>query len=362
MEVAYLKKNSQMHFFLASNSPRGFSSKFDFLDENLLKNWKCHIIKGGPGCGKSTLIRKISEIGIKNKIETYFIHCASDPDSLDGIIFPGLNLCYIDGTSPHVVDPFYPGISGNIIDIGKFKDFKFLNNKEKIIKLFKANRKLITQAQKYLASFGIVSSDTIESIVDSVNFEKIKNFSNKIAKKIFNKPLLKDSNNFTMFASSVGPNGVVFFEENFLYSNLYEISDNYGLISDILFRYIKNIAFDYGYNTIQCLNPLTLNERIECLFIPETNTVLFASNEWQNSKLKIKSKKIESSEFYNKKVKESTFNKKTKNLLILESVKIMNKARKIYNDLENIYCSSLDLEYINNITNILIEDLKILSQ
>ena len=37
------------------------------------------------------------------------IHCASDPDSLDGVVFLRQKRAIIDATAPHVVEPEAPG-------------------------------------------------------------------------------------------------------------------------------------------------------------------------------------------------------------------------------------------------------------
>ena len=129
-----MENNKSMHFFLASNSPRGFFSKMDIFDENLPRDWKCNIIKGSPGCGKSTYMKKIANEVEEMNLGVEYIHCPSDPDSLDAVIFPDLKTCYVDGTAPHVIDPIFPGISGEIIDLGKLKNLneaaKASNNKD----------------------------------------------------------------------------------------------------------------------------------------------------------------------------------------------------------------------------------------
>lgn len=89
-------------FFLGCPTSGGFVSLFDRLTEEH-SPYKTYIIKGGPGCGKSTLMRltakKLSERGYPVEL----IHCASDPDSLDGVICRNRRIAVVDGTSPHVV-------------------------------------------------------------------------------------------------------------------------------------------------------------------------------------------------------------------------------------------------------------------
>ena len=34
-------------------------------------------------------------------LESVYIHCSGDPDSLDGVIFPAIGTAIVDGTAPH---------------------------------------------------------------------------------------------------------------------------------------------------------------------------------------------------------------------------------------------------------------------
>ena len=285
-----LTKNNSMHFFLASNSPRGFFSKMDIFSKNLPKNWKCNVIKGSPGCGKSTYMKKIADEMKQMNATVEYIHCPSDPDSLDAVIFPDLKLCYVDGTSPHIIDPIFPGITGNIIDLAKLKSLDSARkNKNKIFKLNKKSEKFYNQAQKYLLSFRSILSNSIEEHIENINFDHIKSMSEKISKKYFTKKLTKIPKKSLRMISSVGPKGLLLLNQNFdEYKSIYQIDDDLNLESDILFRYILNLASNYGYNSIVCINPISLNEKIESLIFPELKLTFFAKNRWQTESCKFK--------------------------------------------------------------------------
>lgn len=89
-----------LRFFLGANSSQGFVSRFDQLG-NPNEGWRCTIIKGGPGTGKSSIMKSLVTAMADqcNYIEE--IYCSSDVDSLDGVIFPEKKLSIADGTSPH---------------------------------------------------------------------------------------------------------------------------------------------------------------------------------------------------------------------------------------------------------------------
>ena len=116
----------QIKYFLASNSCDGFISYFDTCFDPK-DGWKSYIIKGGPGTGKSSFMKKIAK---RAEEEGYSVHrcpCSSAPDSLDAVVIPKLKVSVLDGTAPHVIDPKYPGAVENILNFGDFW------NKEKLV-------------------------------------------------------------------------------------------------------------------------------------------------------------------------------------------------------------------------------------
>ena len=76
---------------------------------------KRYFIKGRPGTGKSTFLKKIASEAIRRGFDTEIYHCSSDPKSLDLVAVRELDFCLFDSTAPHV---YYPSLPGDeIIDI-----------------------------------------------------------------------------------------------------------------------------------------------------------------------------------------------------------------------------------------------------
>ena len=96
------EKGTIVDYFLAANSSSGFVSFFDELS-NPEDDWRLFILKGGPGTGKSSLMKAIGAhmSALGKRVE--FLHCSSDPSSLDGIILWEDKVCFSDGTAPHVM-------------------------------------------------------------------------------------------------------------------------------------------------------------------------------------------------------------------------------------------------------------------
>ena len=68
------------------------------------------ILKGGPSCSKSTFMRRTTAAMEERELESVYIHCSGDPDSLDGVIFPAIGTAIVDGTAPHGMDTLGPGV------------------------------------------------------------------------------------------------------------------------------------------------------------------------------------------------------------------------------------------------------------
>lgn len=110
----------QTHFFLGANSAEGFYGLYDqLLDARL---YDLIILKGTPGCGKSTFMRRAAAALEERGLETVYIHCSGDPDSLDGVIFPAIGTAIVDGTAPHVLEPRYALAHERYVDLSQCCD------------------------------------------------------------------------------------------------------------------------------------------------------------------------------------------------------------------------------------------------
>ena len=95
---------ANIQYFLGGNTPTGFYSLYHQLsDPERLR--AVYIIKGGPGSGKSTLMRRVERHAQASGLKTQQVLCSGDPDSLDALILPELRAALVDGTAPQGVVP-----------------------------------------------------------------------------------------------------------------------------------------------------------------------------------------------------------------------------------------------------------------
>ena len=118
-------------YFLGGNTVRGFVSFYSGFcrgPEDFL--W---VIKGGPGCGKSSFMKKIGKAAEDAELDVEYVICSGDPDSLDGVLIPAWHVGYADGTSPHILDVALPAASGAYLDLGQFYDVAALRPKREVL-------------------------------------------------------------------------------------------------------------------------------------------------------------------------------------------------------------------------------------
>ncbi|MNI03089.1 hypothetical protein D3C73_559840 [compost metagenome] len=116
-------------FVAGGNTARGFINLFDSSLQGLER---LYILQGGPGTGKSSMIRAIGNHMTQEGHDIWFLHCASDNDSVDGLIVPGLKVGIIDvdGTAPHVIQPKATATIVQYVDMGEAKDEAQLTARE----------------------------------------------------------------------------------------------------------------------------------------------------------------------------------------------------------------------------------------
>lgn len=110
----------------------GFYSFYQYLAGENKKH--IYIIKGGPGVGKSTFMKKIAHVVLEKGYDLEYHCCSSDKNSIDGVYIPELGVALLDGTSPHMVDPKYPGAVDEIINLGDYwEESKIIPYRQDII-------------------------------------------------------------------------------------------------------------------------------------------------------------------------------------------------------------------------------------
>ena len=153
-------------YFAAANTGKGFKSYFEelFFSPKISRRY---IIKGGPGTGKSSFMKRIALFAQAKGYDVEYYYCSSDTRSLDGIILNG-SIAIFDGTSPHSYDTVLPGACDEIINLGSFWSRELLTErKQDISELDRIKKQAYSSAYGFLASAGTLS-DIADTLTENV--------------------------------------------------------------------------------------------------------------------------------------------------------------------------------------------------
>ncbi|MFD0713455.1 PRK06851 family protein [Paenibacillus sp. GCM10027626] len=239
-----------LNYYAGGNTARGFANLFD---SSLQKLEKIYILKGGPGTGKSSLMRSIAEQFSNQNFDTWLIHCSSDNDSLDGVIIPELSVGIVDGTAPHVIEPELPGAVEQYVNLGAAWDsLQLRQQKEQIALLQEQISSAFTQAYE---NFGkaLRIHDEWESIyISKMNFAEANLVTAELAEQIFGEQRLdKKSRVDRRFLGAATPRGAADFVPNITegLSKRYFLKGRAGTGKSTLLKKLAAIAMERGFDT-----------------------------------------------------------------------------------------------------------------
>lgn len=166
------------HYFACSNTAKGFQN---FFASNFKNLDKIYILKGGPGTGKSSLMKKIGATVTHKGVPVEYIHCSSDPHSLDGLIIRSIGTAIVDGTSPHVIEPTAPGALEEYINLGTAWDVDSLALSRKKILFLQAEISACYPKVYDCFSRALKIHDDWEKIyISHMNFQKANQYTEKV--------------------------------------------------------------------------------------------------------------------------------------------------------------------------------------
>lgn len=275
------------HVFPGGNTTVGFYSFYKYIITQEEAN---HIfcIKGGPGVGKSSLMKKIGQRLSDLGYSVEFHHCSSDPDSLDGVVIKEFKIAFIDGTAPHIVDPKNPGAVDEIINLGDNWNEKGLKkHRDNIINTNKKIEMFFKRAYYYLKSARNIynSIEDLEKLaLDKVKYNKI---ANDIQNQVFgnSRILSKEGKERHLFAYAITPVGLLDYRESILsgQNKHYVLNESFGASSEDIMNLIFEEAIRKGYD-VECFHSPLKIEKIVDLIIPKLDISISASNKYYEYK------------------------------------------------------------------------------
>lgn len=257
-------------FFLGANSPSGFFSYYDDLID-LRSAKEVYLIKGGPGTGKSSFIRRVARVLTDAGVECEYILCSSDTDSLDGAVFPGIGVALVDATSPHIVEPKYAYAVERYFHVGAFVDADALEPvRDDIIAATDGYRACYGGAYRCIAAAGAIDDDLRRSVLTDDAVERTRKRARGIASRELKPKHGGVGREKRRFLTANSPKGIVTLDGTVtaLAERVYAIDEAYGLAS-VMLGELRAAALGAGYDVITCYDPLAPDSMPAHLFVPE---------------------------------------------------------------------------------------------
>ncbi|MEG6616631.1 PRK06851 family protein [Peptococcaceae bacterium 1198_IL3148] len=206
-----MEKGKVKNVFPGGNTSKGFYSYYNYMIEP--DATRIISIKGGPGVGKSTLMRWVGEEMRGRGYNVEYHWCSSDNGSLDGVVIPAIKVAMLDGTAPHVVDPKNPGAVDEILHLGEYWNEGLLRqHKNEIMATNARVGRLFKIAYSQLAEAKVIKDERDGYYDEATNFAMVNGVIHQIAKSIISKADTQFKNEPKerhLFATALTPGGNV---------------------------------------------------------------------------------------------------------------------------------------------------------
>ena len=341
----------KVQYFLGANAPDGFYSLYPELID-LERARAVYILKGGPGCGKSTLMRRVGERMEQAGLETEYILCSGDPDSLDGLVLPQLGVAIVDGTAPHVVEAKYPAVVERYVDLGQSYDAAGLQDiREEIIGAMDGYPACYQRAYRCLGAAERLREDMRAALLTDAAGEKLARRARGIlARELRPRSGGQKGRVKQRFLGAVTHKGVLcLYDTAFAQcSRVYELADRDGLAHELLIHLLAG-AVEGGYDAVACPNPMAPS-RLAHLLVPQRG-LAFVSTAGETALPRPADRRIHldgaaEGDVLRRDRPRLHFARKVSAALIGEAVASLSQAKAMHDRLEALYNPYVDFDLV----------------
>ena len=273
--------------FPGGNTSEGFYSYYRHLLEKGTR--RIFVIKGGPGVGKSTLMKKVANRLIDLGYDLELHHCSSDNHSLDGIVVLDAGIVMVDGTAPHIVDPKYPGGVDEIINLGEYWDTEAMElYREKIIASTNEVSRLFARAYGFLNGARAIAENISAIHSHCMDFSPVNRVTLILGTLLTNTYLPegceKIGSERHLFSNAYTPEGHIDFTDSILQDveKVYYLEGVMGTGKSTLMRKLANRAKEKGMDVEIYHTPL-IPAKIGSVIIKDINVAITSSPHYQHN-------------------------------------------------------------------------------
>lgn len=345
-----MQAKEKIRYFLGANSPQGFYSLYDQLIDPAQAR-AIYILKGGPGCGKSSLMRRVAQLAEEAGETVEYIQCSGDPASLDAVLLPGHGTAIVDGTAPHVVEPVYPGAVESYVNLGDCYDRAALGAiRQDIMGCMAGYKDCYKRAYRCLGAAHEITCD-VQSILTTDTLEaKVAKRAKGILSRELHGKSAESGQSTQRFLDAVSHLGHIRYygTAEVLCKRIYILEDSYGL-AHLLLTHLSAGIKAAGYNVVVCPSPMA-PDRLQHLIVPELSLAFLSSTpDLPYDKRPYRRIRIDAMvdpELLRRNKARLRFSKKVSAALVEEAVDSLAQAKAMHDDLERLYNPHVDFERV----------------
>lgn len=329
----------KIKFFLGANSNMDFVSYFQQLQEQS-DSMQLLILKGGPGSGKSSLMKRVLSYAEGKGHNLEIIPCASDPQSLDAVIDKTANFAIMDGTAPHTEDPSLPGALHHIMYTGDLWDCAQLNkNKDEIASVGTRIGDYHKAAGAYIKAASALLQENLRYSEKHINKAAVSKFINQALNNIPDGESGRESKRL-LSAVTVGEIKTFNRTTETLADKIYIIEDKWGSAANYILKAILSHAKMKGAQIINCPCSI-MPEKTDHIIFPEMRTAFCTQSMGMVFP-------------YGEKIPQDTFYTQMSDIALMEkrfsqagtlldnACDMVKKAKLLHDDLEAFYVKAMD--------------------
>lgn len=344
------------HVFPGGNTCRGFYSFYDYMVSPQVT--RKFVLKGGPGVGKSTFMKKMGEDFFNQGFDIEYHWCSSDNNSLDGVVIGNHQFCFLDGTAPHIVDPKFPGAVDEIINLGQFWDLdKIASHREEIEKLGKDISLCFSRAYMRLKEASIAYEEWKSYFEEAADSNAVKRNIIALSGDFLSNTAEKKGKARHLFPGAITPEGLVTKINSLINedTSIFAVRGSPGSGIEKLFAYtlgiieMQDIAAEIYHNPFY-------PEEIDLILLPASNRALLniSGHIFDYSSLVLSSKYkrlLDFDQFASKSLIDSYAKlihsaQERVDTGIKDAVRFINTAKKYHDELESFYIPAMDFTAI----------------
>lgn len=345
-----MQASEKIRYFLGANSPQGFYSLYDQLIDPAQAR-AIYILKGGPGCGKSSLMHRVAQRAEEAGETVEYIQCSGDPASLDAVLLSTRGVAIVDGTAPHIIEPSYPGVVESYVNLGECYDRAGLGTvRQEIMGCMTGYKDCYKRAYRCLGAAAEIAEDMRAILIT----ESLEEKAAKRAHGILSREVRKEGGGSGLvtqrFLGAVTHQGAVRYYNTagVLCKRIYTLEDSYGL-SHLLLTHILSGVTAAGYDVVACPSPMA-PDRLEHLLIPALSLAfLSVSSALPYSKRpyrRIRMDAMADAELVRRNKARLRFSRKVSSALVDEAVDSLAQAKTMHDELENLYNPHVDFDRV----------------